>query len=182
MAELFRSFARSVVERIWGDLPSAAERGDVATVKRLLSLGANPNQLDSFKIFTVLFRAVQKEHKEVVEALLHAGADPNMPNANFKRDTPLHMAADKGNHKIIRLLLGHGADPEARMRGDRRRPLEVCKDPRSRKAILNAMRPGRGVPEAFSEVQQEIAVSQIHAEVAATRRRLTKHMQPAPRL
>jgi len=31
-------------------------------------------------------------------------------------------------------------------------------------------------------VNPENPVSQIHAEIAAMRRRLTKHMQPAPRL
>ena len=58
------------------DLAIAASNGDLATVKRFLAAGANPNLIVSPNA-TVLIMAAQNGHLDVVTALLAAKADPN---------------------------------------------------------------------------------------------------------
>ncbi|NUS92385.1 MAG: ankyrin repeat domain-containing protein, partial [Nocardia sp.] len=52
-----------------------------------------------------LLWAVRNGHRETVELLLAAGADPEIPG------TPLTIAAQGGRLGIVRSLLAHGADP-----------------------------------------------------------------------
>ena len=60
---------------------------------------------------TALHAAVLREHIEVMELLLAAGADPNQADWNLV--SPLHSAALYGSEKVIRVLLDHGASVEA---------------------------------------------------------------------
>ncbi|WP_280458037.1 ankyrin repeat domain-containing protein [Nocardia carnea] len=52
-----------------------------------------------------LLWAVRNGHRETVDLLLTAGADPNLS------PTPLTIAARGGRYGIVRSLLDHGADP-----------------------------------------------------------------------
>jgi uncharacterized protein len=57
-----------------------------------------------------LHAAAAASSLEAVNALLHAGADPNVrQNGGF---TPLHAAAHRDDVELARALLAHGADPE----------------------------------------------------------------------
>jgi hypothetical protein len=58
-----------------------------------------------------LITAADQGHFEFVQALLTAGADPNM--CNGFGDTPVIAAARHGHDAIIELLLAHGADVNA---------------------------------------------------------------------
>ena len=85
---------------------ASAEKGDVNSVKRLLSLGVDPNVIDrSGK--TALLAAVSGGHIELVEALLDAGAQPS-PSA-------LITAAFHGNLAILESLIDAGADPSEKV-------------------------------------------------------------------
>src|SRR5689334_10260498 len=57
-------------------LLTAASKGDLATVRAMLSSGVNPNTKDADGI-TALMYAARKDKAEVVEALLDKGADIN---------------------------------------------------------------------------------------------------------
>ena len=186
MGFFLRELACRIVEMIWGNLPVAAERGDAATVDRLLSLGAEPNQV--IVRFgrpgeTALYLAARYGHAEVVGLLLNAGADPNLPNGDIFQHTPLHAAVEYGHDPIARFLVHSGADINARTKPGKKRPLDYCKSP-----LLVPMltpppaKPAMKAAEEKPEEAQDANLPKIHAEAQATRRRMTKHIQPAPRL
>ncbi|ROT79769.1 26S proteasome non-ATPase regulatory subunit 10, partial [Penaeus vannamei] len=57
--------------------------------------------------------AAGKGHREIVEALLAGGADPNAQDR--KGIGPLVMAAKEGHREVVEMLLAGGADPNARV-------------------------------------------------------------------
>ncbi len=77
------------------------------------NFGSGPNSN------TPLHGAVRRGHFEVTQALLAAGADPNVVDAN--KETPLHYAAGRALVETVRDLLAAGADPNARD-SDREQP------------------------------------------------------------
>jgi uncharacterized protein len=78
----------------------------------LLQSGAEVNGTDR-RGFTVLRRAVQTNHVEVVRVLLEAGADVEKPDDEDGL-TPLMEAANFNHPDVARVLLEHGADVNAR--------------------------------------------------------------------
>jgi ankyrin repeat protein len=91
------------------------------TIEYLLSVGADPNALDSSGV-APLHRAVRTRSLPAVQALLDGGAKPRAPNK--AGSTPLHLAvqttgrggsgsphARQQQAGIIRLLLERGASP-----------------------------------------------------------------------
>ncbi len=91
-----------------GDLAGAAQRGQWAQVRSLLSANGNVRAAQPDGM-TALHWAVQANQEEIVAALLKAGADPNA--ANRYGITPLWLAATNGSAPVTRLLLAAGADP-----------------------------------------------------------------------
>lgn len=63
---------------------------------------------------TALWKAARGGHDNVVRALLHAGADPDLADA--RGNTPLHVAAASGYDGVTRKLLAAGADAGLRNR------------------------------------------------------------------
>jgi ankyrin repeat protein len=58
-----------------------------------------------------MIRQAERGNNIVLEALLAAGADPNVRDS---QNTPLHLPAMQGNLDTVRLLLRYGADPTLR--------------------------------------------------------------------
>src|SRR5260370_9624421 len=94
------------------------------TIEYLLSVGADPNALDSAGVAS-LHRAVRTRSLPAVRALLDGGANPRAPNKTGS--TPLHLAVQtngRGGSRssqasllqtgIIRLLMERGASPTDR--------------------------------------------------------------------
>jgi len=92
------------------DLISAAEKGQVKVVNRLIEMGAEVNQVAQSGN-TPLLRAVQAKHVAVVRALLEAGAD--VEAADKRGIRCLGYAALSGDVDLCRLLLDHRADVNA---------------------------------------------------------------------
>ena len=90
-----------------GELRIAATSGDLQRVEELLKTGVNVNQPLGLPSNSVLNRAVEGGNPEVVEAILRAGADPNLVGETGM--TALMMAAFFGKLSIIEVLLRHGA-------------------------------------------------------------------------
>lgn len=88
----------------------AAAGGSLAVVLYLLAppVSADPLSLRANN-FTPLHAAAMKGHAAVCEALIQAGADPNI-QTEPQRYSPLHSAAFSGHIDALRVLLRYGAD------------------------------------------------------------------------
>lgn len=92
-------------------LQDAASGGHVAVARTLLANGANVN-FGAVGCWTALHSAVGDNHADVVEVLMRAGADPEMPYGE-DCETPLHRAVVALAHESAYALLKHGADVNA---------------------------------------------------------------------
>jgi ankyrin repeat protein len=84
-----------------------AERGGLDVLMALLEHGADVNAWNVGRDVTPLLVAVFEGQQAAVEALLKAGADPNVRSS--EGDTPLRACAGVGDLGIAALLLGAGA-------------------------------------------------------------------------
>ena len=89
------------------DLLFAAERGELVTVRKLVSQGARINWRDH-RGRTPLLAATQRNQIEVAKFLIQEGADVNAKD--LIQDTPFLFAGAEGRTEIIKLMLPAGAD------------------------------------------------------------------------
>jgi hypothetical protein len=102
-------------------LQEAAACGDVVEVRSLIQQGEDVDGKESVLLYTPLYHAVLKVHKDVAALLLAKGAHVDAIDA-FPGGTPLDYASEKGHTEIVELLIAKGADVNAaRMRISRRR-------------------------------------------------------------
>lgn len=94
-------------------LCTAVHRG-VEMINLLLALGADPSAKDAGGWVPLYFAIWEEPNTDVLEALLEAGANPNVPSQDLVY--PIEGAARKGNAFATRLLLDHSADPNMTMR------------------------------------------------------------------
>ena len=115
-------------------LMSAAAYGQLATVRFLLSVGADPLKTDYYQ-GTALHSAAAGGSVSVVNTLLALGCDPEAEcgyKANCEElgfywvGTPLHIAALCNNDAAVRALIEHGAWVDALGMLDVRRPLHYA--------------------------------------------------------
>jgi ankyrin repeat protein len=85
----------------------AAERGDTASVERLIASGAPIDQANASGQ-TPLLLAVQSNHLAVATRLIDAGANINAQAAN--QDTPWLLAGALGRTAMLRHMLPKGPD------------------------------------------------------------------------
>jgi len=90
---------------------SAAEKGDLSKVKKLIEGGYNLNIKDE-KGNTALMAAAYGGHIHVIELLLNKGADVNMKDNGGV--TALMLAAMEGHTEVVRTLIEKGADVNAK--------------------------------------------------------------------
>lgn len=88
----------------------AAERGHVETVATLIAAGVDMNHVNKLG-WTALMEAVVladggPRHRQIVQLLLDAGADPNIPD--FDGVTPLQHAHRMGQAEMARLIVQGG--------------------------------------------------------------------------
>lgn len=94
-------------------LIKAAERGDTASVRRLLDEGVDINAtVDGRFPWTPLMHSAFEGHEDAVRAFLDRGANPLHEDRDG--DVAITVAAWRGHWAIVRLLAGHGADPHHR--------------------------------------------------------------------
>lgn len=84
--------------------------GDLQSVERVLSLGADVNYATT-RGHTPLIYAVLHRFHDIISLLLDHGADVNQ--GDDENWTPLHFAAQRGDDKTVRLLLDKGAVAES---------------------------------------------------------------------
>ncbi|RIL06773.1 MAG: hypothetical protein DCC75_10575 [Proteobacteria bacterium] len=83
---------------------------DLPKIQSLISKGADVNYIENGR--PILGWAAQNGSVKVVEALLKAGANPNIADQGIGH-TPLMRAIDMQHLEIVRALLGAKADPNA---------------------------------------------------------------------
>jgi ankyrin repeat protein len=88
-------------------LLQASQRGDVDTVRRLLTAGAPIDTRDRAGR-TPLLLATIANHPAVARVLIEAGADVNAQDD--QRDSPFLYAGAEGRLEILRMTLAAGAD------------------------------------------------------------------------
>lgn len=88
----------------------AAFFGRAEVVKLLAERGADVNRrAENALQVSALHAAVSRQDLALVECILDAGGDPNLPQQ--QGFTPLHAAAMSGNVALVSLLMSRGADP-----------------------------------------------------------------------
>lgn len=93
----------------WGQTPllAAADAGNAESVSLLLQHGADPEATQPDLGFTPLGLAALLGYRDVAEAMLVGGADPNHLDANG--NSPLELALQRGHCGVAEALAAHGA-------------------------------------------------------------------------
>lgn len=96
-----------LIDELW----KATIAGNLDEVFSLVKKGAWPNhqRVGSSLQTNALQLAAIHGHDELIELLVHLGADVNLPNNQGM--TALHMASQLGLIKVVKTLLALGADP-----------------------------------------------------------------------
>ncbi|HET7373421.1 MAG TPA: ankyrin repeat domain-containing protein [Gemmatimonadaceae bacterium] len=89
----------------------AAQRGDLATVKKLIAQGVSVNAPQGDGM-TALHWAADRGDSALAAVLLHAKANVRA-TTRIGAYTPLHVAARTGNPAVVRALLAAGSDVKA---------------------------------------------------------------------
>ena len=97
-------------ERSW-PVATAAERGDVETLRSLLRQGADVNAAQGDGM-TALHWAAEHGDDDLTAILLYSGANVDA-GTRIGRYTPLHLASRRGHASVVARLLESGADPKA---------------------------------------------------------------------
>jgi ankyrin repeat protein len=90
----------------------AAMNGDAELAQMLVFAGANVRATTRLGAYTPLFLASQQGHAGVISALLKAGSDIKLGNANGT--SPLMVAAAAGKVDAVKVLIDAGADVNAK--------------------------------------------------------------------
>lgn len=142
-------------------LMCAAAHGQLATVRHLISVGADPFKTDCHG-GTALHSAATSGSAPILNVLLAAGCDPDAEcgyKANCEElgfywvGTPLHIAAAADHDAAARALIGHGATVDALGMLDERRPLHYAAAKGAMGAVEVLLRAGADPsrPEAFHD-------------------------------
>uniref|UniRef100_A0A671UK67 Oxysterol-binding protein n=1 Tax=Sparus aurata TaxID=8175 RepID=A0A671UK67_SPAAU len=130
-AEQFLQYARN------GDLPGI-QRLLMSKIREETQININCKGKKKSNLgWTPLHLACYFGHKDVVEELLKAGADVNLPN-NIG-DTPLHKAAFTGRKEVVMLLLHYDACATV-INGTAQIPKDVTQNPEIRSMLEAAER------------------------------------------
>lgn len=92
-----------------------AKSGTVSSLRILLQLGLNPNEISLVQNTTPLHTAAERGSTELVRFLLESGADASFrmlvaTKDDLQNPQPLDLAVKKGHLDVIQLLVAHGAE------------------------------------------------------------------------
>ena len=93
-------------------LYSAAKKGHVKIVEKLIAASADVDKAETTHGYTPLYIAAHNGHIEVVEKLIAASADVDKARTTTHGRTPLYIAARNGHVEIVDKLIAASADVE----------------------------------------------------------------------
>lgn len=114
------------------DFMTAANHGDLATVKKYVEQGGNVNvRVPLWEGRTALFDAAYFNYREMVEYLLKNGANPTLyPRSGFEGDSVLHHLVERDYPpEIIKIVLERGGDPNRLSQITGETPVTEAKSP-----------------------------------------------------
>ena len=128
------TFQREIETALW----HATRSGNAKEVRAVLSTGMVNIECMTDEDNTPLLIAVDKGHNDLVQLLLEAGANPNLPSTEFEKDrwTPLTVAAFRGDHDVAKLLIEAGGNVNMEAR-DGKIPLHLAKGRKVVKLLLD---------------------------------------------
>ncbi|KAJ5131230.1 uncharacterized protein N7515_007269 [Penicillium bovifimosum] len=97
-------------ERLEPRLLRAAENNDTDSLKKVIDLAREHNQLTDNFLRIGLMRSAERACVEATEYLLTLGAKTDVPS---NRAPPLLRAVERDHYEIVRVLLDHGASPDS---------------------------------------------------------------------
>jgi hypothetical protein len=109
LRELGVDFEAEINDAGWRPVTFAAAEGRLQTTRFLLELGANANAANDLGRTGLMFASFYG-YTDIAEALLAAGADPNIVPTDEDGFPALIVAAQGGHAAIVALLLQNGAD------------------------------------------------------------------------
>ena len=145
-----------------GPLHTAAKKGDLERVERLIIQGTDLNAKD-FAGHTPLYWAVSKGHRDIVELLIAKGANVNTRFRNG--DTPLHRAAKEGHIEVAELLIAKGADVSSKNKAGAT-PLQLA-DRAGNTAIAKLLINAGARTEGKGEIPRPLKQEELQAAVMA---------------
>jgi ankyrin repeat protein len=93
-------------------LGQAVLDGDATAVRAYLARGGDPNRADGVRGMRLLSLAARASNVPAMEALVAAGADPNLRDEAGNRWVPLMHAIHKHRVEPVQFLLQHGAQAD----------------------------------------------------------------------
>ncbi|KAI4898337.1 hypothetical protein NFI96_024568 [Prochilodus magdalenae] len=111
--------------------------------------------------WTALHEAITAGHVDVVEQLLHAGADVN--KGGQAGVLPLHNAVSSGRYEVVKLLLQHGSNPHDKDAFGKS-ALDLAEHKSIRGLLLTFKRP-LVVPEQLAESYKQGPEILIHEQI-----------------
>lgn len=91
----------------------AIDEENVAEIEALLKTGIDPNDFAG-TYYAAVHMAASKGNIRIMQALLAAGADINLPNKHPQRETPLFNPIHLGSVQMARFMIEKGANVNAR--------------------------------------------------------------------
>lgn len=88
-------------------LHEIVKNGDIAELKRYMTIGLDLNQEDR-NGDTPLNKVIMTGRQDIAELLIAGGAAIELQNRNG--DTPLHLASAKGNRNVVKILIDREVD------------------------------------------------------------------------
>lgn len=143
-------------------LCSAATNNNIAMLQTLIDGGADLNAIQNkFMKNTALHIAVENGSKDVVNALITAGA--NLDILNSSENTPLHIAIEKNDIELVKVLIAGGANLDVNGEGLFKTPILHAAIKKGNKEIVRALIAGG----ADLEIKKGFEGTPLHCAIAS---------------
>lgn len=166
--------AGNTVNQVYNDakvtaMINAAMEGRTQDVAKLASQGADVNSVGTDGT-TPLFWAINARNWKGAEALLQAGADPNLGTKKSRGVTPTLFLAGGNSPEGLSLILRYGGDAKGDSQSDvRRRPLFMAASQGRLENIKLLVAAGADINDhdSYGDSPAQFAVAMAHFEIVA---------------